>query len=87
MSSGKITNKKTSPSINIAVQANLSKVIEESPKAVTKIKVVGDSHACGFAKLIQEKTKMVTDELVYPGAKLGEVFSFAKEAYLQLSTT
>lgn len=30
MSSGKITNKKTSPSVNIAVQANLSKVIEES---------------------------------------------------------
>lgn len=82
MSSGKVTNKKTSPSVNIAVQANPSKVIEESPKAVTKIKVVGDSHARGFAKLIQEKTEMVADELVYPGAKLGEVFSFAKEAYL-----
>lgn len=44
MSSGKIKNKNTSPSVNIAVQANLSRVIEESPKAVTKIKVVGDSH-------------------------------------------
>lgn len=84
MSSGKITNKKTSPPVNIAVQANLSKVIEESPKAVTKIKVVGDCHARGFAKLIQEKTmwEMVVDELVYPGAKLGEMFSFAKEANL-----
>lgn len=73
MSSGKITNKK-----------HLLFDIEESPKAVTKIKVVGDSHARGFAKLIQEKTmsEMVVEELVYPGAKLGEVFSFAKEAHL-----